>query len=588
MTLRGALTRKNILVGSSLACIGLVVAGFFVLRRAPRVAMERYVPSDALAYAEIDSLTDLVDGLTSTTAWRELAPVLGLSSQLQQVGFVTDLIGRSGLGPDEAVVAGRAQYAIAITGIESETGETDEGPYLHLKPAFALIIETHTTPETAARLVRERAWIIAQRIYGEGVVEHSDDYRGSRLRVFEGPGPAHQLIASSAGSVVLIANQTDAIKQCLDAIAGRRGTLAEDTTLKLKRREVGNDPSVFAYVTAAGIEKLVDLWPLLIAGRAAEPESVSVFADLLEHVSKQAGAGLLYSSQFEAGGVTEKYLTVLRPEIAEALTQPLKAASPAEFESLAIIPRGIDSLTLLCVENPAELPERVFKQLSPAVDIVAGVALREFVINLKKQYGLEPADSLGSAIGSEITLVNLGDDQPRAMLILVNDKSRVAPIVDRYLKRNAGSPANEQHNGTEILISPGDERRAAAFVGSYLVLGARDQIVKVIETRASDEGQSGNQRLNKALLLRPANASIVHYRERVDDAGKLLLALSKLTRVSDGAPELLDQETARKALDRLPRSVSFTEFRDYGVYTETHSAVGSFSLVAALIGSGGE
>jgi hypothetical protein len=504
------------------------------------------------------------------------------------VGLVTDLIGRSGLGPDEAVVAGRAQYAIAITGIESDTGETDEGPYLHLKPAFALIIETHTKPDTAARLVRERASMIAQRIYGESAVEHSDDYRGSQLLIFDGPGTGHQLIVSSAGSVILIANQADAIRQCLDAIAGRAATLAEDSTLKQRRPEVGRDPSVFAYVTAAGIEKLVDLWPLLIAGRAAEPETVDTFADLVEHLSKQAGAGLLYSLEFEADGVNEKYLTVLRPQIAEALTQPLKSASAASFESLAMIPREVESLTLVNVESAGELPERVFKQLSPALDIVAGVALREFVINLKKQYGLEPPDSVGDAIGSEIALANFGDDQPRAMLFRVNGRSRLAPMVNKYLTRKTASITNEQHNGTDILVSSDDDRRAAAFVGDFLVLGTRDQIVKVIETNAKRDGLDGDGHLKQVLSPRPANASIIYYRARVEDAGKFLLAISKLTRVTDGSLELLDRDSARKVLDRLPRSFSFTEFRDYGVYTQTHSAVGNFSAIASLIGTGGE
>src|SRR6185369_5853821 len=111
---------------------GITAASFFVFRRPPRVAMNGYMPANVLAFVEIDSLADVVDGLTNTKAWRELAPVLGLSSQLRQVGLVTDLIGRTGLGPDEAVVAGRAQLAIAITGIESKAAETEAGPYIHL------------------------------------------------------------------------------------------------------------------------------------------------------------------------------------------------------------------------------------------------------------------------------------------------------------------------------------------------------------------------------------------------------------------------------------------------------------------------
>jgi hypothetical protein len=350
------------------------------------------------------------------------------------------------------------------------------------------------------------------------------------------------------------------------------------------RPEVGHDPSVFAYVTAAGIEKLVELGPLLIAGRSAEPESVSIFADLIEHLSKQAGAGLLYSSEFEAGGVTEKYLTVLRPQVAEALTQPLKSASAAGFESLALIPRGVESLTLLNVENAGELPERVFKHLSPSVDIVAGVALRELVINLKKQYGLEPSDSVGDAIGREIAFVNFGDDRPRAMLIRVNDRSRLTPIVNRYLTRKSASITNEQRDGAEILVSSGNYEHAAAFVENFLVLGTRDQILKVIETNAKRDGQDGDERLKQVISSRPPNASIIYYRVRVDDAGRLLLAISRLARVTDGSPELLDGESARKALDRLPPSISFTEFRDYGVYTQTRSAVGNFGVIGSLIG----
>jgi hypothetical protein len=583
MKLRNSLTRRNIVVGSAVLGVVLVVAGFFILRRPPRVAMDRYVPADALAFVEINSLADLVDGLTSTKAWRELAPLLGLSSQLRQVGILADLIGRSGLGPDEAVVAGRAQYAIAITGIESKAGETDDGAYIHLKPDFTLIVETHMKPETAARLVRGRASMIAQRIYGEKFVELSDDYHGSQLLIFQGPETARQLVVSNLGSVILIANQMASMKQCLDAISGHSASLAEDSMLKQMRPEVGGDSSVFAYVAPSGIDKLLELWPVLIAGRAAEPESISLFEDLIEHVAKQAGAGLLYSSEFAADGVTEKYLTVLRPQVAEALAQPLKAASEGSFESLGSIPQTIESLMLLNVEGAGELPERVFKHLSPNLDIVAGVALREFIIGFRKQYGLEPSDSVGDAIGSEIALVNFGDDQPRLMLIRAKDRARLAPVVSRYLARKGKSVTTERDNGTEVLVASNDDRRAAAFVGDFLVLGARDQIARTIATNGKRDGLDGDERLRKMLAARPANASIISYRPRAEGAGKLLLAISKLMRVTDGSRELMDSDSARKALDRLPPSITFTEFRSYGVYSQTHSATGNFGAITSLI-----
>lgn len=583
MKLHGWLTRKNVIAGTLLLVIVLVLAGFFVLRRPPRVAMERYVPADALAFVEMDSLTDLLDGLTATKAWREMAPVLGLSSQLTEVGFVTDLIGRTGLGPDEAVLAGRAQCAIAVTGIESQTGETKEGPYVHLRPHFAVLIETHMSPESAARLVRERASIIAQRIYDQPAVAEPEDYHGSQLLAFRGPASDRQLLASSAGSVILVANHTDAIKSVLDAIAGRSESLAGDATLRQMQGEISLDASVFAYLTASGIRKLVELWPVLVAGRVAS-ESVGLFGDLIEHISEQARSSLLYSLDFESGGVTEKYLTVLSPGIAEALAQPLKAASAAGFQSLPLIPRTSESVTLIGTDRAGEMPERILKQLTPNLDIVAGVALREFVINFRKQYGLGPSDSVADAVGNEIALVNFGDDQPRAMLVRVIDKSRVQPLVMRYLTHSGASASSEHDNETEIMISSAGGR-AAAFVGDFLVLGTRDQIVEVLHTQSRRDGLDGDERFKQFLASRRANASVISYRPRAEEAGRLLLAISKLMRATDGSRELLDRDSARRALDRMPPSVSFTEFRSIGIYTETHSAVGNFGAVASLIGT---
>lgn len=585
MKLRDSFNRRNLAIAASLVVVGLLVAGFFVLRRVPRVAMERYAPATTIAFVEVDSLADLVDGLTHTKAWRELAPVLGLSSQLRQLGLVSDLIGRAGLGPDEAVVAGRAQCAIAITGIESNATETVEGASIHLKPLFALIIETHIKPESAARLIRERAPTVAERIYGESVTKTIENYSGTEVLVFRGPGSARPLLASALGSIILIANDSEAMTACLDSIAGRATSLAEDSTLKQKRSEVGSDASVFGYVTASGIQKLVELWPLLALSRAADPDTASLVADLIEHLAKESMSGLLYSLAFDADGVTEKYLTVLHPEVADALIEPLKPAPAAGFESPRLIPGSIESLTMMNAERPGELPERVLKRISPTVDVVAGVALREFVINFRKQYGLESSDSVGGATASEIAFVNFGDERPRAMLIKVSDRSKLETPVARYLTRKGGSVAKDQARGIEIMVCSNDDQRAAAFVRDFLVLGTRDQIVRIVETNENHDGLDDDTRFKETVAARPPDASIVSYRSRVDDAGKLLLAISKLMRVTDGSPELLDRDSARAALNRLPRSSSITEFRGSGVYIETHSAVGNFSLLGSVGGN---
>src|SRR6185436_15119469 len=327
MTLDGLLNRRNV-IAASLAFIAVAgISAYFVFRRPPRVAMERYVPSSALAFVEIDSLSDLVDGLTDTKAWRELAPVLGLSSQIRQIGLGADLMGRTGLGPTEAVIAARSQYAIALTGVDASTGETDEGPYINFKPRFVLVAETHAKPETVAGLLKERALLIAQRVYGESVVEESRDHHGSPLMVFHGPAPDRVLVAASAGSVALIGNNSEAMTLCLDAIAGRSTSLAGDETLKQRRSSVDRDASIFAFVTESGVGKLAELGPAIIASRTqASPDRASSFADLIRNVSKETVAGLLYAAELTSDGVTERYLTILRTRVAESLLPAFHAA----------------------------------------------------------------------------------------------------------------------------------------------------------------------------------------------------------------------------------------------------------------------
>jgi Protein of unknown function (DUF3352) len=582
MKLGDALTRKNIIIASAALAIALVAVGYFVLRRPPRAQMERYVPATALAFIEFDNLTTIVDGLTGTTAWRELAPALDLSGRIEMASEVADLMGRIGLGSDEMVAAGRAQFVIALMGIGGKAEQSEEGASLHLKPQFALIVETHSSARTAERLARQWSARFARRIYKEAT-EEAEDYMGSRLTIFHGDEPGRQLVAATSESRIVIGNDAGAARACLDAIGGRAPTLADDATLKQMRPVLGQAAAVSAFVTENGVDQLVTLAPLLVASRAqVEPESLDIITSLFEHVSKQAASGLLYSAEFTPEGVTEKYLVALRPQVAEGLSAPMKSAPGAGFDSLNLVPQSASSFTVWSVERAGDLPERALKHLTPRVDAVAGLALREFVINLRKQYGLEPSDSVGDFVGDEVAMVNLAGDGPSAMLVRVKNREALFPAVARYLKRGGAKIATEQYKDIEIASSSNKDQRAAAFVGDYLVLATRDQVIEIADTHLSGNVFANNERLRQAIEGRPAAATIFSYRPQPSDAGELMLALSKLAGVTDGSRGLLEQDSVRGHLARVPPSVSFTEFRDYGIYTETRSAVGNFYLLAKL------
>lgn len=586
MKLRDLLTPRNVIVASLLVASVSAVGLYFAVRRPPRVAMERYVPASALGFVEIDSLSDLIDGLTDTTAWRELAPVLGLSSQLRQIGLAADLMGRTGLGPAEAVVAARAQYAIALTGIDASGGATDEGPYINFRPRFVLIAETHATPEDVLKLLQERASLLARRVYGESATEDSYDYHGSTVVTFRGATEDRELLAAASGTVALISNNRNAIESCLDTLAGRAPTLAADETLKQKRSVVDHDASVFAFITESGVSKLAELGPAIIASRSQNSaERITSIADLIQNVSKETVTALLYAAEFTSDGVTERYLTVLRPRVAESLMPAFEPFRAPSTNALLLVPANAREITLLNVDRIGDLPERALKQIAPNLDVVAGVALREFVIGFRRDYGLDSDESAGDAVGAELALADFGDGQARAMIISVRDKAKLALFLEGYLSLDGGGVTTEGYNGTELKVASTDDRRAAAFIGDYLAIATRDQIKRIIDTEASGNGLANQEHFKRVVV---PGAPIITYRPEGDEAGRLMLGISKVTRVTDGSPRLLKDDALRAAMNRLPAAVSSTSFRDYGIYSETRSAVGNFSVLTSLFSGGDE
>ncbi|HYP28444.1 MAG TPA: DUF3352 domain-containing protein [Blastocatellia bacterium] len=585
MTFRKRLTRKNLLIAGPVLATVLIAGAYVVLRRPPRVDMARYAPATALAFVEVRNVADLVTGLTDTDAWEEIAPLLGISSQLGQVGFASDLISRAGVGPDEAVIAGRAQYALVLTAFEAETGASEDGSFLRLSPSLALVIETHSDPEDARRLVRERAVLLAQRVYGEAAVESVEDYDGTELRIFQGPRPDRQLVAAASGSVIVIANHTRVIKPCLDAVSGRAPTLAENRTLRENRPAVDHNSSIFAFVSEAGVQKLVEFGPAVFASRiTTDPDRLGSLARMFGQLSKETIEGALYGYEFASGGAVERYLTVLRPRVAESLADPFRKSSDPTFDSLRLVPGGVRDFTILSVDRAGELPERVLKQLSPNVDVVAGLAFREFVLNFRKQLGLEPGESIGDAVGNEITLLKFDDAEPTAMIVRVTDKERIRPVVEKYLRHDDSAVSEEGYKGTAISLSSNEDGRAAALVGDYLALGTRDQIARLVDAASGGANLASDERMKRLMAERPANSSVISYKPEEREVGELMLAVSKITRTTDGSPDLLEQDRIKAALDDLKPSVSFTEFRSSGVYTEVRSPVGSLTLLSSLVG----
>src|SRR5262249_22436153 len=154
---------------------------------------------------------------------------------------------------------------------------------------------------------------------------------------------------------------------------------------------------------------------------------------------------------FRSDGVVDKYMTVLAPPVASDMASLFKPGADNRLQSLALVPRSADDFTVLDLQGAGDLPERGLRQLAPKFDVVAGLALKEFVIGLRSRLGLRSEDSLGGAVSDSITLVKFADAQPVAMLVGVKDQKALAPVVDRYLRLGGAAVAAGQFEGVDIL-----------------------------------------------------------------------------------------------------------------------------------------
>src|SRR5262249_12308251 len=144
------------------------------------------------------------------------------------------------------------------------------------------------------------------------------------LHVYRGPQSERPFVAGCVGSLALVANDVDSIKSCLDAIAGRASSFADDPVLIQGHQAVDRESALFGFVTVSGINRLTELAPLLVANNTrAEPEVVDSVVDLVRHLSKQTIVGLFYGATFSEGGVVESYLVGLNPDAADALAGAL-------------------------------------------------------------------------------------------------------------------------------------------------------------------------------------------------------------------------------------------------------------------------
>jgi hypothetical protein len=264
-------------------------------------------------------------------------------------------------------------------------------------------------------------------------------------------------------------------------------------------------------------------------------------------------------------------------------------------ELAAIASNVAIDFTLLRVERPAETLEHVLAGISSHANVVVSFALRQLVIELGRQYGIDPEEPVGPLLGNEMALVKVAEDENAkfALLIEVKDKARLLPTLGRYLRKDGGRVRSEDYHGVEIVIGSSRDERSAAFLGSYLVLASHAQIVRIIDAwksavAASSDRSKADSKVDsrvdsiREIVKDRGEAVLISCRFDNQPAAELMLGLSRILRATDGSRELLKSERMQSVVAQLPPSVSATHVNGDGILIETRSPLGAFTMASGF------
>jgi hypothetical protein len=552
----------------------LLLLGWLYSQRVKPVQMAQYVPAAALGYVEINNVPQVIKQVTATQAWQQLAPAYGLSDKLSYAGSLGGLAQFAGALGGEATLLARAQLAVAVTALEVR-GE-------QVRPRWALVAETHTNQASLQSVIEKRLPELARRAFGQTATRGQREYGGVPIVVYQTTakeeGDEKQLLSAQLGSVWLLANHPEAMRACLETRLGRAPSMANNFYLQQARPEVERTGEVFGFVTGEGVTRLLRFGAYLIAGGTVGSVGKAALAgavgDIFTDFSTKSTDGVAYGVSFENGAVVDRYAMLLKPDLTETLRSTIKINQQTP-RVLTMIPATVREVTLLNIENPGAAFGTLETTISSRVGVGQSFILRHFLSGLQEAFfGLRADELAARAMGNEVASLNFTDDvETRIWLLQMRDKTLMKKLVEKVLTAGGLGMQRETRGQAELWNSSNAGRGAAVFLGDYVALGKREQLLKWLDGR---RGLKLTEAPQLAQANRPSQTGVtLSLTSTKEDSAEMMARVARVT----GAAQ---SESAPAALQQLPLAVSVMSFNQQGLFVESHAPLGNFPLFAAM------
>lgn len=447
-----------------------------------KVDMAAYVPADSIVYLEANDLPEVLAGLTTTEAWRGIAPSFKVETDYGRLVLLSRFAAATSIGPSDAVALSRAQVALVALGFDA--AERPDAS-LKLTPRLALVVETHSSEWRARSAAEKLLGDFARRAFNSSAVARSEIDGAQFLSWSAQSGSFRKLVAAIDGSLLVVGNDEAAVRACLAVKRGERPSLAGNEQLQLMRERLGaGDALAFGFLASGSSAKIVEVFaPVFVTSVSTNPQIQSFMASFLPQLANQiVGAGG-WSAKVVNGLMEDQYFVSLPDGLGNRLTAPLRPEPRVEFGAGAYLPQGTSQLSVYSFADPALAWKGLNAALSSQVNAFQAPSIVLALEALLKPYGINEPSDFFKAAGPEIVTARLEQSSASKVLIAAaRDKAALQAQVRKVL----GSAARTVKVGAEeMLVSADEENLAASFADGYLIMGEEEDVRRCLAAHAA-------------------------------------------------------------------------------------------------------
>jgi hypothetical protein len=551
-----------------LGLVIVVVAGLLWWNRPQRVDMAGYVPADSLVYLEFNSLPDLAKAIEQNDTWKAAAKSLNGDNRLLDPFWSS--VARWGVAPAKSVVLTRAQFALALVGMNS----IPDGDTLRIRPEVALVVETHTANWRMKSIAADAVKSLATHAYGQSnCSERSGDgyYIDCSSSV-----SGRKLVAVVDGSVVIIGNTDNAIRACLDVRRGSRPSLRTDPELQRSRDQLNATGAFsFGYVSAANVAKIFSWAAPVLMGRApGDPQLEQLLATSAGKILKSVA----WASRPSAGAIEDRYQISLDPELMPRI-EPAFASAIASDDVWKNVPYGMANFTVYQTRNPLDALNALNSAVSYKLDALSAVMFSSLLSSSLAVYGVEnPAQVLPVLSSPLVTLRAKPTDETSVLIARVIDPARLRTILETQ-KVDGGMRVVDLSNGWS---NEGSAAFLAVISEGYVVIGKAESVDSWFVAKQRQAGSTPDYR-GWAHLLKPDETDItITYS---DDSARVSSFVSTLNLLRGNRLSEDQMATILNATEPSSFSITVSRLNAQGIERTTRSPFGQISTLMSLLQS---